>query len=238
MSVHLLEPDDDAAALARDSDAEALGIAGGDGSLAPVAEVAIERDAPFVCVPLGTRNHFARDLGLDRRDPVQAIEAFVGRERRVDIGRVGERAFLNNVVIGAYAQLVHRREEHRRRRDAFARIRALAIVVRHPRPLRVSVDGRPVHARVLLIANNHYELQLLSLGARERLDDGLLHLYAAEGVLPGTWQERTAARFRLESPQGTLRAAVDGEPKTLETPVELSIEPRALRVLLPRYASG
>src|SRR5215210_4901179 len=82
VAVHVLSPDEDVAELARGADAAALGIAGGDGSLAPVAQVAIERDLPFVCVPSGTRNHFARDLGLDRRDPIAALAAFAGTERR------------------------------------------------------------------------------------------------------------------------------------------------------------
>src|SRR6266700_1923825 len=77
--------------------ADVLGVAGGDGSLAAVATVAIEAELPFVCVPAGTRNHFARDLGLNRADPPAAIEAFVaGPERRVDVATAGERLFLNN----------------------------------------------------------------------------------------------------------------------------------------------
>src|SRR6185437_12639178 len=97
IQTQLLGQNDDPADVARRSDADALGIAGGDGSLAAVAEVALERDAPFVCVPFGTRNHFARDLGLDRNDPIAALAAFGGKgvERRVDVGRVANRLFLN-----------------------------------------------------------------------------------------------------------------------------------------------
>ena len=230
---HVLEPGDDLSALARSVPAEVLGIAGGDGSLAPVAAAAIDRDLPLVCVPLGTRNHFARDLGLDRGDPLAALDAFAGTERRVDVGCAGERLFLNNVVLGMYARLVHRRERHRRRREALAQLRAVALLVRHPQRLRVSVDGRPLSARVIVVASNHYELQLLSLGERERLDDGLLHLYAARGLLPRTWEERTGERFRIESSARRVRAAIDGEPVTLELPLELRVQPRALRVLVP-----
>src|SRR5215207_9508044 len=118
VEVHVLGEDDDVEALAGTVEADALGMAGGDGSLAPVAAAAIARDLPFVCVPYGTRNHFARDLGLERDDPVAALDAFAGgSERRVDVGRVGDRLFMNNVSLGDYAQLVYRREEHRRRRD-------------------------------------------------------------------------------------------------------------------------
>src|SRR2546423_6796013 len=121
---HVLREGEDAAAVARKADTAVLGVAGGDGSLAPVAQVALERGLPFVCIPYGTRNHFARDLGLDRRDPVAALEAFAGEERRVDVGRAGERLFLNNVSIGAYASLVHGREAHRRRKESLATARA------------------------------------------------------------------------------------------------------------------
>src|SRR6266540_3158283 len=78
---HVLADGESPAEIARSVDADALGIAGGDGSLAAVAGVAVERDLPLVCVPFGTRNHFARDLGLDRRDPVAALAGFDGSER-------------------------------------------------------------------------------------------------------------------------------------------------------------
>jgi diacylglycerol kinase family enzyme len=127
---------------------------------------------------------------------------------------------------------VHRRERHRRRRDAFARLRALGILAAHRRE-RIAVDGEPVAAHVLLVANNAYELDALSLGERERLDGGRLHLYAAGGLLPGTWDERAATAFEVDVPAGRVRAAVDGEPATLDGPVRFRIQPRALRVLLP-----
>src|SRR5437588_10223753 len=138
--------------------ADAIGIAGGDGSLASVAQIAIERDLPFVCVPFGTRNHFARDLGLNRDDPVGALDAFSGRGRRIDVRRAGDRLFLNNVSLGLYAQLVHRREHHRRRRDALAHVRALAILLRERKRFVLTVDGTPVEAPVALVANNAYGL--------------------------------------------------------------------------------
>jgi diacylglycerol kinase family enzyme len=200
---------DDAAELARAADAEALGIAGGDGSLALVADVALERGLPFVCVPFGTRNHFARDLGLDRDDPLAALAAFEGVERRVDVGRVGERLFLNNVSLGVYARLVHRRERHRRRREALARLRALLALLRRGDRVSVAVNGETVSARVVLVANNHYDLRLLSLGERARLDEGLLHLYAPQGPLPVLEPARAAAR-RGGRRAGRARDAVRG----------------------------
>jgi len=226
IETHVLRPGDDAAGVARASEAEALGMAGGDGSLAPVAEVALDRGVPFVCVPFGTRNHFARDLGLDREDPIAALRAFGGSERRIDVGRADKRLFLNNVSLGVYAQLVHRRERHRRRRVAFARVRAWAIVLTHREPLGITIDGDPVESRIVLVANNAYALDLPSLGERERLDEGQLHLYVPGG-------ERAAESFVIDAAAGRLEAAVDGEPDVLQTPIEFRIEPRALRVLVP-----
>jgi diacylglycerol kinase family enzyme len=232
IGVHVLREGEDAVELARKARADAIGVAGGDGSLAPIVRVAVERDVPFVCVPFGTRNHFARDLGLDRRDPVAALASFDGAELRIDVGWAGGRLFLNNVSFGAYASLVHRRRAHRRRRDALARLRALLRTVRHPHRLRLEVNGQVLRARVVLVANNAYELNVLDLGARESLTRGRLHLYSARGLLPTTWDEEVAARFELRG-ASVQRAAIDGEPVRLETPLTCRVEPRALRVLVP-----
>jgi diacylglycerol kinase family enzyme len=210
LETHVLAEGEDAGELARAAPADVLGAAGGDGTLTSVAGAAIERGLPFVCVPLGTRNHFARDLGLDRGDPVQALDAFDGFERRVDVGRANGRVFLNNVSIGAYAVLVH--QGWRRVLDVIRRRR------------RLVVDGETIHTRVLLVANNAYSLT----GTRERLDEGLLHVYRPRGEL------RAAARVVVDARSPRLRVAIDGERAVLETPIELEVEPAALRVLLPR----
>jgi diacylglycerol kinase family enzyme len=235
IATHVLREGDDPAALARAAEADAIGMAGGDGSLAAVAEAAALRGLPFVCVPFGTRNHFARDLGLDRDDPVAALAAFTdGVERRVDLGRANGRAFLNNVSLGVYASLVHRREHHRRRRDALARLRALGAVVTHREPDRFAVAGEAVDARILLVSNNAYDLSMLSLGERPRLDEGALHVYATHGLVRPHWEEHGLTSVVVDAQAGRVRAAVDGEPELLETPIEFSIEAGALRVLVPR----
>ena len=95
------------------------------------------------------------------------------------------------------------------------------------------LDGSPVHARVVLVANNAYRVSLFSIGERERLDEGRLHVYTTRGWLPREWHERSGECFRIDAP-GPLRVAIDGEPAVLEPPLELKVEPRALRVLLPR----
>ncbi len=226
IDVHELREGEDPGHVAHASRAEALGIAGGDGSLAAVADVARQRDLPLVCVPFGTRNHFARDLGLDRNDPLAALRAFDGAERRIDVGRADDRLFLNNVSLGVYARLVHRREHHRRRRAAFARVRAWAALLAHREPLGITIDGEAVDARIALVANNAYRIDFPTIGARERLDEGKLHLY-----VPG--DERVGERFVVNAAAGRLEAAVDGEADVLRTPIEFRIEPGALRVLVP-----
>jgi diacylglycerol kinase family enzyme len=160
--------------------ADVLGVAGGDGSLAAVATVAIEAELPFVCVPAGTRNHFARDLGLDRADPAAAIEAFVaGPERRVDVATVGERLFLNNASIGVYAALVH---EPSYRDDRVAAIDGVleSVLERSALPVQVSFRDGSGNAwdqvLVLLVSNNAYPLT--SFGGRSRLDAGMLEVSA------------------------------------------------------------
>ena len=234
VSVHVLREGEDLVELARSADAEVLGMAGGDGSLGAVAHVAIERDLPFVCIPWGTRNHFAIDAGLSADDPLAAVAAFGGTERRVDVGRAGDRIFLNNVSLGVYGRLVHRREHRRRREEALARLRALATSVWHDRrwTRRFRIDGTPVNASVVLVANNEYLAELTSLGERERLDGGVLALYAARGFRRLHWTERTATQFRIESGR-PMHAAVDGEPAVLASPLELRVDPGALRLLVP-----
>jgi diacylglycerol kinase family enzyme len=233
--------------------ADVLGVAGGDGSLAAVAAVAIEAELPFVCVPAGTRNHFARDLGLDRADPAAAVEAFVaGPERRVDVARVGERLFLNNASIGVYAALVH---EPSYRDDQLGAISGVLehLLERDALPVQVSFrDGAGNHwdqVLVLFVSNNAYPLT--GLGGRPRLDAGMLEVSAlrrTEGQELGRalenlvysryqaghgWARWATTRLEVDAPGGRLAVGIDGEPAVLDTPIEFRIHAGALRVLLP-----
>jgi diacylglycerol kinase family enzyme len=258
IEVRILEQDDDPERLAADAAraGSVVGIAGGDGSLAQVAGIAVERDIPFVCIPFGTRNHFARDLGLDPDDPLGALAAFDGAERRVDIGRAGERWFVNNVSLGLYASFVHDPARKTRNR-LVALLRMLpAALGSSRRPLRLTLEReeeREHHSALLvLVGNNAYSLRSIGdLGERASLDEGLLHAYVIESVsrraLLGLlaraaagslekaegWSEAAAARFTIEAARGHLHAAVDGEPVVLPAPLELEVRPRALRVLVP-----
>jgi diacylglycerol kinase family enzyme len=253
--VHELTAGEDPAALARQAvaaGADAVGVAGGDGSLGAVATVAVEADVPMVCVPVGTRNHFAADLGLDRAHPLAALDAFAGIERRVDVGVVGERVFVNNVSLGAYAELVA--EPGYRAGKLTTAHAVLPGALRGERDLlQVAFEdpqGRRYHdVLVLLVANNGYQ-RAAGLG-RERLDGGVLQVSALRArtgaALAGLvarvatrrpssgteWAQWTATALRVDTPLERLAAGIDGEAVTLRPPLEFRVLPLALRVLLP-----
>jgi diacylglycerol kinase family enzyme len=257
VQVHELVPGEDPAALARRAvaaGADAVGVAGGDGSLGPVAAVAVEAAVPFVCVPSGTRNHFAADLGLDRADPLAALDAFTGPERRIDVGVVGERMFLNNVSLGAYAELVAE-PGYRAGRLATAHA-VLPGALRGERALLQVAFQDPQGRRyqdvlVLLVANNGYELHGAVLGGRQRLDGGVLQVSALRArtgaALAGLvariaarrtgsgaeWAQWTATSLRVDAAVADLPAGIDGEAVTLTPPLEFRVLPLALRVLVP-----
>jgi len=262
VETELLHEGADAAELARAAlgrGASALGVAGGDGTLALVAEVAVDEEVPFVAVPFGTRNHFARDAGYDRDDPLAALAAFDGGiERRVDVGVVCGRLFLNNVSLGVYAAFVHDADQRTKNR-LLAGLRMIpAVFGRSRRPLDLSFElegkGEREHHRalVVLVANNDYGFQTLAdLEGRECLDEGRLHAYVIEAatrrtllallwrVLRGRadrakgWAEYAAERFRVEFHRPGLQAAIDGEAVVLEPPFEFEVRAGALRLLIP-----
>jgi Diacylglycerol kinase catalytic domain len=223
--------------------ADGLAIAGGDGSQAVVAATAAELDLPFACVPAGTRNHFALDLGVDRDDVVGALDAFVdGRERRVDLAEVNGRVFVNNVSLGLYADAVQRKGY----RDA--KLRTLLDAV----PDVLGPDGTGLDLRwrgpdgqehrsgaAILVSNNRYRLgRAVGSGTRPRIDDGLLGITiggALTGRGPGgrlpqrPWRAWAAPAFEVDADH-PIPAGIDGEAATLQPPLRFQIHPRVLRV--------
>jgi hypothetical protein len=105
-------------------------------------------------------------------------------------------------------------------------------VTRHRHRIHARVNGEDVLARAIFVGNNCYELDLFTLGARDRLDEGRLFLWVAAGVLPTSWDRRTATTFRVDLTSARVRAAIDGEPHVLEPPLELESLPGALRLLV------
>jgi diacylglycerol kinase family enzyme len=219
--------------------ADALGVAGGDGSLAVVAAAALAHGLTFVCVPAGTRNHFALDLGVDRRDVVGSLDAFTDAvERRIDVAEVNGRLFLNNVSLGIYGDAVRQPTY----RDAKARtLLATAAEVLGPSAatagLRLVDDrGRPhSNPAVVLVSNNPYALDPPHApGTRPTLDSGQLGVIVLDtpraGRSPGrTW---TAPRLEVTAPV-PVHAGVDGEAVELTAPLRFVIRPNALRVRIP-----
>jgi diacylglycerol kinase family enzyme len=244
-----LKRGDDLEQLVRDAvkrGADALAMAGGDGSQAIVAMVAAELDLPYACIPSGTRNHFALDLGVDRDDVVGALDAFVaGGERRVDLAEVNGRVFVNNVSLGLYAEAVQRPGYRG------AKLRTLLDTV----PETVGPDASPPglswdgpagegSAAAILVSNNPYRLgRLIGSGTRPRLDRGLLGIAvlaptraARDGAVRHRlgMQRWTAPSFEMRAEQ-RVPAGIDGEAIELDPPLRFVIRPGALRV---RIAPG
>src|SRR5690242_2449997 len=242
----VLAPGQDLAALARDAvadGADALGMAGGDGSLAVVAAVAAAHGLPFACVPVGTRNHFALDVGVDRHDVTGALDALTGGvERRIDVGDVNGRMFLNNVSLGVYGEAVRRSSY----RDAKVRtlLETAAEVMgpggEAPELRLVDDSGREHrHPSVVLVSNNPYALDRpLARGTRPTLSGGQLGILVVDA--PGDnplapAQAWTAAQLEVSAP-GPVHAGIDGEGVELSPPLVFAIRPAALRVRIsPRH---
>ncbi|MGZ4115527.1 MAG: diacylglycerol/lipid kinase family protein, partial [Actinomycetota bacterium] len=217
--------------------ADALGVAGGDGSLAPVAAAAAASGLPFVCVPAGTRDHFAADLGVDRRDLIGALDAFSdGVERRIDIATVNGRMFLNNVSLGIYGDAVRRPGY----RDAKLRtLLSTAAEVLGPsaetRDVDLTDDLGHEHRdpAVVLVSNNPYALEPSGApGSRPALDNGMLGvlvLDAPEGAAPPRGRAWSTPGLTVAA-AGPAHAGVDGEAVDLVPPLEFAIRPASLRV--------
>jgi diacylglycerol kinase family enzyme len=240
LEVMLVSPERPLAALVEEAVAgrpDALGVAGGDGSLAVVAAAAVAHELPFVCIPAGTRNHFALDAGVDRRDPIRSLDAFTdGDERRIDVAEVNGRLFLNNVSVGVYGDAVHQPGY----RDAKARtLLATAAQVLGPSAAASGVqlvdDRGQVHRdpAVVLVSNNPYSLEPPQPpGTRPALDGGRLGILVLDPAGPRAWTE-TQLEVVASSP---VRAGIDGEAVELVPPLEFGIRPRALRLLVRTYS--
>jgi diacylglycerol kinase family enzyme len=228
--------------------ADALAMAGGDGSQAVVAAFAAEADLPYACIPAGTRNHFALDLGVDRDDVVGALDAFVdGGERLVDLAEVNGRVFVNNVSLGVYAEAVQQ-EGYRA-----AKLRTLVDTMAASRSKAGAAQdlgwttpgGRTMQgAAVVLVSNNQYRLSgAAGAGTRPAVDDGVLGVTVVDPPVPGArrrrraWRQWVTAEFRVES-TGPVPAGIDGEAVVLTPPVVFRTRPAALRVRIAAHHPG
>jgi len=254
---------DDLAELAEQAiarGADVIGMAGGDGSQALVASVAARHGVPHVVVPAGTMNHFALDLGLDRRDVVGALDAFHdGVERRVDLATVNGRVFVNNTSVGLYARIVQSpgyRDD--KRGTAAEMLPQLLGPDAAPMDLRFTGPDGTAHptAQLVMVSNNPYDFESLAgRGTRERVDGGVLGIvavrvanapeFSALVALEAAgraqrfagWLAWTGPAFRIDSDE-PVEIGIDGEAMTLDPPLLFETRPGALRVRLPRLAIG
>jgi diacylglycerol kinase family enzyme len=259
----VLEPGTDLLQLAEHAiarGADVIGMAGGDGSQALVASVALRHDVALVCIPAGTRNHFALDLGLDRDDVLGALDAFADAvERSIDLADVGGRVFVNNVSLGVYAKIVQSAEYRDAKRRTTSRLLPELLGPRAaPYGMRFTDDRGEVHdgAQLIQVSNNPYVLTRISgFGTSARLDTGMLgvsavevhgsadvaELLAAEAAgqvrrFRG-WTEFSRPTFTVESDH-PIEAGIDGEALLLDPPLVFRCLPGALRVRLPTHAPG
>jgi diacylglycerol kinase family enzyme len=253
--IHRLGPDDDITEVLTAAEAQAIGAAGGDGTLSAAAAVAFERDLVLVAVPAGTFNHLARDLGLDEvGDAIAAVRE--GTATRVDLGVVavgGEpRTFVNTLSFGGYTQVVDARERLEPRLGKWlALVVALATELPRMQSLHLEVDGRRTVAWLGWIGNCRYAPEGFGPSWRERLDDGQLDVRLVLGgrkgarlrlvldVLAGRlrrcpfYREDVVESLEVRSLDEPLRLAIDGETVDGGTHLSITKRPRALLVAVP-----
>jgi diacylglycerol kinase family enzyme len=243
---------------ARRSEIDAVAVGGGDGSVSCVAGVLAGTGVPLGVLPLGTLNHFARDAGIPLELEAAARTIARGTIRAVDLAEVNGEIFVNNSSIGIYPYLVIARDKLRRRHKLakwIAVVPAFFRMLRHfpRRHLKIWIEGRatPYRTPCVLVGNNEYAMELLALTRRKRLDAGAIWLYVLKprSPLPFFW---TACRlilgkadhvrdvdiFAARKVEITARAsrlpvALDGEVKTLKTPLRYRSRPGALQVIVP-----
>jgi YegS/Rv2252/BmrU family lipid kinase len=239
------------------SPSEVVVAGGGDGTINAVATAIIDHDKTLGVVPLGTLNHFAKDLNipLDLEAAAQTIVA--GHSIKVDVGEVNGRVFLNNSSLGLYPQIVREREKQKRfgyrKWPAFAWA-ALTVLRRYPfLDVRLQVAGKEFQRRTpfVFVGNNQYVMESFSIGIRERLNEGQLSLYitnrtgrlglarlALRALLGRLREEKdflalNAHEVWIATRHKKLRVAFDGEVELLVTPLHYRVRPRALRVIVP-----
>jgi diacylglycerol kinase family enzyme len=246
-----------------DSAVQSVVAGGGDGTISAVASVLAGGPTPLGVLPLGTLNHFAKDLRIPLDLP-KAVDTIVhGRVAAVDVGRVNECTFLNNSSLGLYPDIVERREQLRA--QGHGKWTALVVATlevwrdEDDVSVRLQAGGREMVSRTpfVFIGNNEYQVEGIHLGARDRLDAGRLFAYLAPRIhrrdLPKLlgWsllgrvrQERSLVVFSaeelwIETPYARdIKVACDGEVATLKTPLHYRVWPGALKVLTPQTAAA
>jgi diacylglycerol kinase family enzyme len=240
--------------LASRGDLDAVVAAGGDGTVSAVAAGVVNSGGHGVLgvIPLGTLNHFAKDLGV--KDVETAVDSIArGETRRIDVGEVNGRVFINNSSIGLYPELVRERERERGGKWRAMFRAAWRILVRFPMlHVAIAFAGRVLSARtpIVFVGNNEYEVAIHTVGMRKRLDAGALSVYTVRvqsrlRMLWVTFREliqrgdppdievHAVERADIIANKRTLSVALDGEVVRLHPPLMYRSLPGALRVFAP-----
>jgi undecaprenyl-diphosphatase len=240
-----------------DGDPEFLAVAGGDGTIRCAAGVVAGTELPLLAIPAGTRNHFAREVGIATVEEAAAA-ASGGRIELVDIAEVNGEPFINNANIGVYPRIVRERSAHEKR---FSKQTATLVAawgqVRNLHKFNVTVDdGTTYRAWMVFVGNGRYGTSVFDVAVRESLDDGLLdvRILRADGRLArvrvvarlvvGRVERSPMAVFdevrsiELALDRAEVDVALDGEVVRFRSPLRFTCRPKALRVLVPRDGDG
>jgi diacylglycerol kinase family enzyme len=236
---------------------------GGDGTISTVAAQIVDTDRTLGVLPLGTLNHFAKDLHIPLDIESAARVCLEGREMKVDVGEVNGRIFLNNSSLGLYPSIVRQRKKQqeqlgRGKWPAFVWA-SLSVLKRYPfLNVRLSTDEQRFirHTPFVFIGNNEYEMESFKIGARSCLDRGQLSLYVAHrtgrmgllrlafrALFGGLRNEHDfdalcSKEIWIETHRHHLRVATDGEVSNMKTPLHYRVRPKALRVLVKERDEG
>ncbi|MEP6768996.1 MAG: diacylglycerol kinase family protein [Acidobacteriota bacterium] len=232
-------------------------VAGGDGSVHSAAQGLVGTDATLAVIPMGSMNHFARDLGLPL-DWRQALQVAVsGSTKNVDVGRINDRYFLNNVLIGVYVRISESRERYRGRVGKWrAYLQGIRMALRHFPDVALVVETSEgtsrIRTQMFTVSVGLDDLSRLGfLAPRTDFDAGTLHVYWLPfltrsafafamtryvlGVAEtfGDFQSLATPRLRLDSPRRRIQVATDGELSWLAPPIEVEVVAAGLRVRVP-----
>lgn len=234
---------------------DAVVAAGGDGTVSAIAAGIAGTGMTLGVIPLGTLNHFAKDLGLDTVD--KALDVIAGgHTEHVDVGEVNGRVFVNNSSIGLYPEMVVERDAERRRHHRGkwpAMIRAaFRTLLRFPLlHVAIALAGDVFSARtpIVFVGNNEYARDVRALGSRRRLDGGRLAVYTIRATRrlhmfwvllsslvrrkPADLEAHTVERAEIITTKRSVRVALDGEVVRMKPPLTYRSRPRALRVFAP-----
>ncbi len=245
-----------------ESGCDTLVAGGGDGTINTAASAVVGRNITLGVLPLGTLNHFAKDLGIPLNLDEAAKVILDGGWCRVDVGEVNGRIFLNNSSLGVYPLIVRLRERYRTTlwgKWITAFWSTLTVMRRHPfMAVRLHVEGQEMIRRtpLVLVANNEYRTAGIHAGTRESIVDGRLALYvlnaerrpgllrlALKTLVEGAERVKeldlfTVEQVAVETRRRHLQVALDGEVVTMQSPLQYKIRPRSLRVHVPATTSA